>query len=71
MGENKIVLVKCADDMTFGAMLNNDLERSLLRECLIARAMGGNKQYNFSEVVCAVSGGQVLEREGTSSEQRQ
>ena len=53
--------------MTFGAMLNNDLERSLLQEGLIARTMGANKQYDFSKAVCAVSGGKILEREGTSS----
>lgn len=29
-------------------MLNNDLERSLLQEGLVARTMGTNKQCNFS-----------------------
>lgn len=60
-------MIKFADDMTFGAMLNNDPERSLPQEGLIARTMGANNQYNFTKAVCAVSGGKRLEREGLSS----
>lgn len=35
-------MIKFADDVTFGAMLNNDLKRYLLQEGLITKTMGTN-----------------------------
>lgn len=56
-------MIKFVDDMTFGAMLNNELERSLQQKGLINRTMG-IKKYNFS--LCSIWG-TIFEKEKTSS----
>ena len=51
-------MIKFVDDMTFGAMLNNELERSLQQRGLITRTMGTKSITS----VCAVYGGKYLKK---------
>lgn len=57
-------MIKFVDDMTFGAILNNELERSLQQKGLISRTMGIKKKNNFS--LCSIWG-KIFEKEKTSS----
>lgn len=52
-------MIKFVDDMTFGAILNNELERSLQQKGLISRTMGIKKNIIS---VCAVYGGKYLKK---------